>query len=167
MRIAEVQGTEVEYFNGLRSEKKCKCAHKEDPAMRVIRLLPFCVFFLWLGSQVLISETVYAMCCGCTTCRTTPWCSCPGQNGCAWYQCRTTDTDIFQVYSPTQDTTRIAKVPPGLDGLVYIRQVSACTREKLAMRLLGDAADDLRIEPIGADPTRWSGRALEVKVAAN
>ena len=159
---------EVEYFIALdRLKKKRKCAHKEGSTMRVIRLLPLFVFFLWLSSQVLISETVYAMCCGCTTCRTTPWCSCPGQNGCAWYQCRTTDTDSFQVNSPTQDSTIIAKAARGLDGLVYIRQVSECTREKLAMRLLGDAADNLRIEPIGTDLTKWSGSALEVKVAAN
>lgn len=140
---------------------------KGGPAMRAIRLVPFLLFFLLVGGQVLISESVYAMCCGCTTCRTTPWCSCPGQNGCAWYLCRTTDTDNFQANTPADNTTVITKVARKLDQLVYIRQVNECSRQKLALRLLGDAAEHLKVEPIGADLRNWHGSASEVKVAAN
>lgn len=132
--------------------------------MRVIRLVPFLLFFLLLGGQV--PEKVYAMCCGCGTC-SLPWCSCPGQNGCAWYMCRATDTDNLQTYAPTDNTTVITKVARRLDGLVYLRQVSECSREKLALRLLGDAAGNLKVESIGADLMKWYGSALEVKVAAN
>lgn len=133
--------------------------------MRMIRLVPFVVFFLLLGGQATFVESVYAMCCGCSTCGL-PWCSCPGQNGCAWYQCRTAETDNLQTYTPTDSPTMNAKLTRNLDGLMSVRQVSECSRQKFAMRLLGDAAGNLKVEPIGADPRSWYRTAVEVKIAA-
>lgn len=135
--------------------------------MRAIRPVSFLFLLLLLSGPVLLSENVFAMCCGCTTCRTTPWCSCPGQNGCAWYQCRSADADNLQAYNPTDNNSVIAKVARKLDDLVYVRQVSECSRAKLALRLLGDTAENIKIDPFGADLAGWYGGALEVKLAAN
>ena len=134
--------------------------------MGAIRTVSFLFLLLLLSGPLLLSEVAFAMCCGCTTCRTTPWCSCPGQNGCAWYQCRSADADNFQVYNSTDNTTVIAKVARKLDDLVYVRQVNECSRAKLALRLLGDTAENIKIDTFGVDLAGWYGGALEVKLAA-
>ena len=54
--------------------------------MRATRLL-LVFFFMLLGTQFTFSIESYAMCCGCNTCKWMMNCSCPGQNGCAWYPC--------------------------------------------------------------------------------
>lgn len=118
--------------------------------MRMIRLVSLCLFLLLLGGQGLLADTVYAMCCGCSSCWL-PWCSCPGKNGCAWYACRTADTDKIQASAPSDPIAISMKLARDADGMVYLRQLSECTRAKFALRLLGDAAEDLKPVGLGAD----------------
>jgi hypothetical protein len=43
------------------------------------------------------------------------------------------------------------KLAKDADGMVYLNQLSECTRAKFALRLLGDVAEDLKPVGLGAD----------------
>jgi len=138
--------------------------------MRVIRLVPFVLFFLLLGGQVLVSEKAYAICCGCTWCRTMLGCSCPGQDGCAWYPCRTTDAEVFQTYTPIDTGTvpmTVARNVDVIDRLVELRQVGECARRSIALRLLGDAARNLKADPAGFDSGNQYSTTIALQIGAN
>jgi hypothetical protein len=83
-----------------------------------------------------------------------PWCSCPGQNGCAWYQCRSTENETIQVFTPDDKLPVKVKMARNTDGMVYLRGLSDCSRakfEKFSFRVLGEAGGKLNSVPIGID----------------
>jgi hypothetical protein len=133
--------------------------------MRATRFVPFFVFLFFLTGPVLLADKVYAMCCGCTSCWL-PWCSCPGQNGCAWYQCRSNESENIQVYSPSEKTVITVKTARNADGMVDLRQGSECSRAKFSrftLRILGDVAGNLKPVPIEIELRE----PLPIQVAAN
>ena len=137
--------------------------------MRVIRLVPFVLFFLLLGGQVLVSEKVYATCCGCSYCQTMWGCSCPGTNGCIG-GCRTTDAEVFQTYTPIDTGTvpmTVARNVDVIDRLVELRQVGECARRSIALRLLGDAARNLKADPAGFDSGNQYSTTIALQIGAN
>ncbi len=138
--------------------------------MRILRFVPVFLFLLLLGGPVLLSEKAYAACCGCSTCKLMIGCSCPGQNGCAWYKCRTTDSFMFQTYAPIDGGAMDLKVTRNLDVpdmLVYLRQGGECARRSTTLRLLGNTVQDLQVEPTGFDYNNQYDSTLALQVAAS
>ena len=78
--------------------------------------------------------------------------------------------DFFKVYAPmdggASDMTVRGRTDV-IDRLVDLRQVGECMRRSLAMRLLGDAAGNLKVEPAGFDVWNAYGSSVSFQVAAN
>jgi|SRR5689334_18700497 hypothetical protein len=130
--------------------------------MRVAKLVPLFWFSLLLCTQVTVlslPDQVYAwMCCGCDCHRL--GCCCPGQCGCAPYQCRTSAPDTFQAF------TNAVRDFDVISRQVQVRQIGECARRSWAVRVLGDAAGDLKLEPVSFDFWAQSHRAV-LQTAAN
>jgi hypothetical protein len=111
--------------------------------MRFLRLFPVLLFSVLLSSQIvfLSGQAFGWMCCNCTLCKWTPGCVCPGTPGyCGGYACRSFDVDHLQAkFNP------IFK-PENIDRLDHLTTVTECTRLSFALRILGDAGQNLRTE---------------------
>lgn len=131
--------------------------------MRVFKLVPFCLFSFCVFTQVSflsLPGQVHAWtCCGCN-CKSLG-CCCPGQCGCALYQCRTTEEDNFQTFTKAVRDSELT------NRQVHVRQIGECARRSWAMRVLGDAAGNLKLEPIGFDFGTQSGKGSVLQTAAN
>jgi len=96
--------------------------------MRVLRLIPVFVFFLLLGSQVLLGAgQAYAQnCCMCSVC----WpgfCDCPGYAGCPW--CRADDSGTSQSNASADEGANQSSVLEPLHSTVAKSNVSERFKE--------------------------------------
>jgi hypothetical protein len=126
--------------------------------MRVLKFVPVFLFFLLMGGQVLLAEKVYAgkSCCGCSC--NSLWCYCPGQGGCAWYQCHTDDSPTLQAQTLTNNerldiTGSYASSPSptfrsySIDRLIARTSSDQCDKNNLALKFFQSAEDRLKFEP--------------------
>ena len=115
--------------------------------MRAFKLVPVCLFAFFAFTQVIsltmISKSYAWTCCGCNCNRL--GCCCPGQCGCTPYQCRNNDADDFHTF-----TTAVAN-SDATNSVVQVRQIGECVRRSWALRVLGEAANSLRVESVGTD----------------
>lgn len=131
--------------------------------MHAFKLVPLCLFSFLVSIQMsflALPSQLYAWtCCGCN-CKSIG-CCCPGQCGCAPYQCRSNDDDNFQTF------TKAVRDSQAMDRQVQVRQIGECARRSWALRVLGDAASTLRFESVGADLETQSDKDSIVQQAAN
>jgi hypothetical protein len=126
--------------------------------MRAIRLVPVLFFFMLLGTQFPFLTEAYAACCGCGWCKTMMGCSCPGQNGCAWYPCRADDTTILQAktlmgnevldirgsHDPRPSPTLRSN---STDRIITPTSSGQCARNNFVQKFFQRAEDELKLEP--------------------
>jgi hypothetical protein len=126
--------------------------------MRAFKLIPCYLFslsvltaFTEISFFTMPSQSYAWTCCGCSCNRI--GCCCPGQCGCAPYQCRTNDEDSFQAFTKAVRDSEITKEE------VQVRQIGACARRSWGLRVLGDAAANLRLESLSFDLRDLAGEA--------
>jgi hypothetical protein len=99
--------------------------------MRILRLVPVCLLFLFLSSQTLLplSHATHfpKLCCSCQNpCKL--GCVCRGSNPYHCLPCRTSFT------------------PVTVDSLIHLTKVGECARRSFAARILVGIAEDLKVE---------------------
>lgn len=99
--------------------------------MRVLKLVPVCLLFLFLSSQTLLplshATHLPKICCSCQNpCKT--GCVCRGSNPYHCLPCRTS-------YKPVT-----------ADRLLHLTKIDECARHGFAARILGEIAEDLKVE---------------------
>jgi hypothetical protein len=128
--------------------------------MGVRRFAAASLFFLVLGSQAIQVDLAYANCCGCT-CTWWMGCTCRGltdpvQGYCA--PCHSTEpvlqTNVSINESGEQLTPGNESVPDTsaqsdvTEGVIELMNGGKCFRNKVALRLLGKARDELKYVPV-------------------
>jgi hypothetical protein len=117
--------------------------------MLTLRLAPLYLLFLLLAGQWLPS-TSYAThtkpCCSCTSCN--PMCTCRGTNF-HCQPCLGRSADSLEVHPVATNGLLDMRAVRPLDAtqrLSHLAKVGDCARRSFALRILGNAAEDLNVE---------------------
>lgn len=134
--------------------------------MNVLKLFPVLLFSLLLTSQaIFLPDQVFAWtCCDCSTCKWKLNCVCPGTPGyCGGYACPrfTDDTDHLLVNSP------IGNGIVDIERLIHLTKVTECTRLSFALRVLGDAAESLKVEAFVVNANNIKDNNLTFQLVAD
>ena len=117
--------------------------------MRILRLAPLYFLFLFIVGQVmpLLSYASHTKpCCSCTSCN--PMCTCRGTN----YHCQPClghSPDSFLINPAAANGLLDVRAIRPLDStqrLAHLAKVGDCARRSFALRILGNAAEDLNVE---------------------
>ena len=114
--------------------------------MNIRRLFLVFVFSLLLTSPpMLVIDQAYGwMCCSCAVCKYTPGCVCPGTPGyCGGYACPRITDDADGLLVITSSGRRSIDIW----NPIYLTRLSGCNRLSVAVRILGDAVQSLKVEP--------------------
>jgi hypothetical protein len=114
----------------------------------------FVFLLLLMSGQVMLVEKAYAgkSCCGCSC--NSLWCYCPGQGGCAWYPCHSTESPTLQAQALTNNesldiTGSYSSLPSpsprsySVDRLIARATSDQCDKKELARKFFHSAEDRL------------------------
>ena len=137
--------------------------------MRVLKLVPVYLLFLFLGGAILplLSHATHKKpCCACTSCN--PMCTCRGSN----YHCPiclgpssdSSPTDALAAKSPLD--IRAVCNPDATERLAHLTKVGNCARRSFALRILGEAGESLKVQAFSPGENNQSDDIVAVRVAA-
>jgi hypothetical protein len=138
--------------------------------MFILKVISTVFLFLLLQLGVLVqlpSSQAYAVCCakcGSTTCGL---CSCPGKNGCP--TCHSDEIKILQSGILIEKATTDIRAVRNLDSterVMHLTKIGDCARRSFALRVLGDAGDSLKVEPLNFSKDGITDNTLALQVSA-
>jgi hypothetical protein len=138
--------------------------------MSVLKLIPVYLLFLFLSGAILplVSHATHKKpCCSCSSCN--PMCTCRGTN----YHCpicpgRSSDsspTDALTATGPLD--IRAVRNPDATERLAHLTKVGDCARRSFAFRILGEAAESLKVQAFSPGEDNRSDNIAAAQVAVN
>ena len=139
--------------------------------MPMLKLVPMVFLFLFIQFGVLVqlpAGQAYAWCCQTDCTKPCGLCFCAGSHGCPF--CHSGDTDIIQPIALIDNVTvdmRAVRNLDATDRIMHLTKVGDCTRNNFALRALGTASENLKIESFSFGEENMLDSAIALKLAAS